>query len=91
MAYQSKKLDYCVYPPDFYVRGHCWTFRVITKARSKARSLGTGSWIRRYVNSTDERTGKRTFEIDRLLQWNGAKFVRIRVEPEMYRLPAPNS
>jgi len=32
-------------------RGHCWTYRVATKSRSKARSLGTGSWIRRYVMS----------------------------------------
>jgi len=88
MAHNSKRLDYAVYPPDFHLHGFCWTFRTVAKARSKARSLGTGSWIRRYVNTTGKGTSVCNFRIDRLLQWNGAKFVRIRVEPPMYRLPS---
>ena len=51
------------------------------KARSKARSLGKGAWIRRYVDAIDKDTGKRVFVIDRLWQWNGVKFVRILAEP----------
>ena len=83
MARQTKIIDYAVYPPDFYQRGHLWTYRVATKARSKARTLGKGAWIRRYVNAIDRNTGKRTFEINRLWQWNGVKFARILTEPKM--------
>ena len=82
MARQTKIIDYAVYPPDFYQRGCLWTYRVVTKARSKARTLGRGAWIRRYVNTIDRITGERNFEIDRLWQWTGAKFVRILAEPE---------
>lgn len=42
-----------MYPPDFNKKGLCWTFRRVTKARSKAKSLGVGSWIRRYVNVSE--------------------------------------
>lgn len=91
MAHQSKRLDYAVYPPDFHIRGFCWTFRVVTKARTKAMSLGPGAWIRRYVNATDKETNKCTFQIDRLWRWTGAKFVRLRDEPEFYHLPSVNS
>jgi len=91
VAHQSKKLDYAVYPPDFHISGFCWTFRVVTKARRKARSLGAGSWIRRYVNATDEDTSKCSFQIVRLWGWTGARFVRLREEPPFYRLPPANS
>jgi hypothetical protein len=90
VAHQSKRLDYAVYPSDFHIRGVCWTFRVITKARTKAKSLGAGSWIRRYVNATDKDTSKCSFQIDRLWQWNGARFVRLRKEPPFYRLHLPS-
>jgi len=91
VAYQSEKIDYAVYPPDFHIRGCCWTFRVVTKARTKARSLGPGSWIRRYVNATDRNSSKGSFQIVRLWLWNGARFVRILEEPPFYRLPSANS
>ena len=82
MGRPTKTYSFAVYPPDFYHRGHLWTFRAVMKARSKARSLGKGAWIRRYVNTIDRITGERNFEIDRLWQWTGAKFVRILAEPE---------
>lgn len=82
MACCSKWLDYSVYPPDFERSGFCWTFRRVTKARSKAKSLGVGSWIRRYTNG-----GETDFTIDRLWLWNGTRFVRIRKEPPFYQHP----
>jgi hypothetical protein len=82
VARQTERIDYAVYPPDFHQGGHLWTYRVATKARSKAKALGKGAWIRRFVNAIDRNTGKRIFEIDRLVQWNGVKFVRILTEPE---------
>jgi hypothetical protein len=82
MRRRSKWLDYAVYPPDFEKRGFCWTFRRVTKARSKAKSLGAGSWIRRYTNESE--TG---FTIDRIWLWNGTRFVRISEEPPFYRIP----
>ena len=81
MGRPTKTNSFAVYPPDFYHRGHLWTFRAVMKARSKARSLGKGAWIRRYVDAIDKDTGKRVFVIDRLWQWNGVKFVRILAEP----------
>jgi hypothetical protein len=42
VARRSKWLDYSVYPPDFQKSGFCWAFRRVTKARSKAKSLGVG-------------------------------------------------
>jgi hypothetical protein len=75
-------IDYAVYPPDFYQRGILWTYRTATKGRSKARTLGKGAWIRRYVNAINRNTSERSFEIDRLWQWNGVKFVRVLTEPE---------
>jgi hypothetical protein len=77
VARRTKRIDYAVYPPDFHLHGFCWTYRVATKARSKAKSLGVGSWIRRYVNPT-AKGSELHFEIDRMLRWNGIKFVRIR-------------
>jgi hypothetical protein len=91
VAYQSKRLDYAVYPPDFHIRGFCWTFRTITKARTKAMSLGPGTWIRRYVNATQKDTGECSFQIVRLWQWNGTTFVRLREEPPFYHLPPATS
>ncbi len=88
MARHSKRLDYAVYPPDFQKRGVCWTFRRVTKARSKAVSLGVGSWIRRYVNLTRIQPNECNFQIDRLWLWSGTRFVRIRKEPPFYRHPA---
>jgi hypothetical protein len=82
VARHGKQIDYAVYPPDFYNRGLLWTYRVVTKARSKARTLGKGAWIRRYVTAVDRNTGKRSCEINRLWQWNGVKFVLILTEPE---------
>ncbi len=82
MARHFKRLDYAVYPPDFQHRGICWTFRRVTKARSKAKSLGVGSWIRRYVNVSES-----NFQIDRFWLWTGVRFVRIRKEPPFYRHP----
>jgi len=82
MPHHSKWLDYAVYPPDFHKSGFCWTFRRVSKARSKAKSLGVGSWIRRYVN-----VSKSDFQIDRFWLWNGARFVHIREEPPFYRHP----
>jgi hypothetical protein len=91
MSYQSERINYAVYPPDFHIRGCCWTFRVVTKARTKARSLGSGSWIRRYVNTTDRDGSEGGFQIVRLWLWNGARFVRIPEEPLFYRPPSANS
>ena len=68
MARPSKWLDYAVYPPDFQKSGFCWTFRRVTKTRSKAKSLGVGSWIRRYAYES-----KTNFSIDRLWLWNGTR------------------
>jgi hypothetical protein len=82
MARYSKWLSYAVYPPDFQKSGFCWTSRRVTKARSKAKSLGVGSWIRRYVNVSESK-----FKIDRFWLWNGARFVRVRKEPPFYRNP----
>ena len=82
MRRRSKWLDYAVYPSDFHKSGFFWTFRRVSKARSKAKSLGVGSWIRRYVN-----VNHFDFEIDRLWLWNGARFVRIREEPPFYQHP----
>jgi hypothetical protein len=90
VTYNSKRLDYAVYPQDFQ-RGLCWTYRVVTKARSKAMSLGIGSWIRRYVNTIDKDTGKTDFQIDRLWLWNGVRFIRLREEPPFYHLPPVSS
>jgi hypothetical protein len=82
MARCSKWLNYAVYPPDFHKTGFCWTFRRVTKARSKAKSLGIGSWIRRYVNVSESK-----FHIDRFWLWNGVRFVRVQEEPPFYRHP----
>ncbi len=81
MARPPKWLDYAVYPSDFHSRGVCWTFETVARARSKAISLGVGSWIRRYVNVIDKQTRKTQFRIDRLWLWNGVKFVCILEEP----------
>jgi hypothetical protein len=89
VAYHSKRLDYAVYPPDFHERGVCWTFRAVSRARSKARSLGIGTWIRRYVTAVDKNTGKCEWQIERLWRWNGVRFVRLREEPG--NLSAPGS
>jgi len=35
-----------LFSTDFHIRGFCWTFRVVTRARTGARSLGLGSWVR---------------------------------------------
>jgi len=78
----SKWLDYAVYPPDFQKSGFSWTFRRVTKARTKAKSLGVGAWIRRYANESEA-----DFRIDRLWLWNGTRFARIREEPPFYRHP----
>jgi len=85
----TKWPDYAVYPPDFHKRGVCWTYRGIRKARSKAMSLGIGSWIRRYVNwsNADFLIGNPDFLIDRLWLWNGARFIRIIKEPQFYKHP----
>jgi len=82
MAHRPEWMDYAVYPPDFHKSGFCWTFRRVSKARSKAKSLGVGSWIRRYVN-----VSKSDFEIDRYWLWDGIRFIRIREEPPFYRHP----
>lgn len=82
MPCHSKWRDYAVYPPDFHQSGCCWTFRRVSKARSKAKSLGVGSWIRRYVN-----VSQFDFQIDRFWLWNGSRFVRIHEEPQFYRHP----
>jgi hypothetical protein len=87
VARYSKRIDYAVYPPDFHQRGVCWTFRRVSKARSKAVSLGVGSWIRRYVNLPRTQPFERNFRIIRLWLWNGSKFTRIREEPEFYKNP----
>ncbi len=86
MCRHTKWLDYAVYPPDFHTRGVCWTYRRVAKARSKAISLGIGSWIRRYVNLSES-----DFQINRLWLWNGARFVRIKEEPPFYRHPGVSS
>ena len=86
MPCHSKWLDYAVYPPDFHKSGFCWTFRRVSKARSKAKSLGVGSWIRRYVN-----VSQFDFQIDRFWLWNGSRFVRIHEEPPFYRHPGLDS
>ena len=90
MARHSKWLDYAVYPPDFHKSGFCWTYRCVTKARSKAKSLGVGSWIRRYVNE-DKCATSSDFRIVRLWLWNGTRFVRLREEPPFFHLPQRNS
>ena|SRR5579859_3602560 len=81
VARRSKWLDYSVYPPDFQKSGFRWAFRRVTKARSKPKSLGVGSWIGRYAH------GETDFTIDRLWLWNGTRFVRIQQEPPFYRHP----
>jgi hypothetical protein len=100
VARHSHKVDYTVYPVDFPERGFCWTFRTVTKARSKAKSLGVGSWIRRLVHvqvyrsgflkrASDKDTGNnefRDFRVDGLWRWTGVGFVRMRVQPKMYPL-----
>ena len=91
MAHHSQRHDYAVYPPDFQKRGVCWTFRVASRARPKAKSLGIGTWIRRYVHTADKNTGKCHWQIERLWRWNGVRFVRLREEPTMYQLPSANS
>jgi hypothetical protein len=91
MARFSKWLDYAVYPRDFHKSGFCWTFRRVTKARSKAKSLGVGSWIRRYVNVEDKRAAVSDFRIVRLWLWNGTRFVRLREEPPFFHLPERSS
>ena len=87
MARYSKRIDYAVYPPDFHKRGLCWTFRRVSKARSKAISLGAGSWIRRYLNWPRTKPLEPNFQIIRLWLWNGTKFIRIPEEPEFYKSP----
>lgn len=82
MRRRSKWLDYAVYPPDFHKSGFCWTFRRVSKARTKAKSLGVGSWIRRYVH-----VSKSDFQIDRYWLWDGIRFIRTREEPPFYRHP----
>jgi hypothetical protein len=79
-------MDYTVYPHDFHERGVCWTFRRITKARTKAASLGVGSWIRRYINVTEKHSGKSDFQIVRFWLWNGVRFVRLTEEPPAMKL-----
>ena len=91
MARHFKRIDYAVYPPDFQQRGICWTFLRVTKARSKAKSLGVGSWIRRYVNVNANDSTRMDFRIVRLWLWNGTRFVRIREEPPFFHLPQSNS
>ena len=91
MAHHSKKRSYAVYPPNFHERGVCWTFRVVSRARPKARSLGIGTWIRRYVDTVDKKTGKSEWQIERLWLWNGVRFVRLREEPAFYHPPSSNS
>ena len=87
MARYSKYLDYAVYPPDFHKSGFCWTFRRVSKARSKAKSLGVGSWIRRYLVMGNDRFNQRDWKIVRLWLWNGTRFIRLREEPEFFHLP----
>ena len=89
MARPSKYLDYAVYPPDFHRSGFCWTFRRVSKARSKAKSLGVDSWIRRYAVKGNDRSTQRDWKIVRLWLWNGTQFIRIREEPELFHLPGP--
>ena len=57
----------------------------------KAKSLGIGTWIRRYVDTVDKNTGKRLWQIERLWLWNELRFVRLREEPTMYQPPTANS
>jgi len=85
MPRRSEWLDYAVYPPDFHKRGICWSFRRVSKARTKAMSLGVGAWIRRYANVKSKHDEVRDFEITRRWLWNGARFVCIQKEPEFYR------
>lgn len=87
MPRRSEWLDYAVYPPDFHKRGICWSFRRVSKARTKAKSLGVGAWIRRYANVKRKHDEIREFEITRRWLWNGERFVRIQKEPEFYRHP----
>jgi len=82
MSRISKWLDYAVYPADFQKRGCCWTFRRVTKARSKAKSLGVGSWIRRYVNVGRRGAVIHDSRIVRLWLWNGTRFTRLKEEPK---------
>ena len=91
MAYHSQRRSYAVYPSNFRQRGVLWTYKVVSRARSKAKSLGIGTWIRRYVDTVDKNTGKSHWQIERLWRWNGVRFVRLREEPEMYRLPSAKS
>ncbi len=91
MGRHSEWLDYAVYPPDFHKSGFCWTFRRVSKARSKAKSLGVGSWIRRYVNVKADKSTRRDWKIVRLWIWTGARFIRIREEPSFFHLPPGNS
>ena len=58
-----------------------------SKSPIESEKLGNGVVVRRYVRLVNKNTGESAFHIDRLWQWNGAKFVRIRVEPPLYRLP----
>jgi hypothetical protein len=45
VSHHLRRRSYAVYPPNFHERGVCWTFRVISRARPKAKSLGIGTWI----------------------------------------------
>jgi hypothetical protein len=87
VAHHSQRRSYAVYPPTFHKRGICWTFRVISRARPKAKSLGIGTWIRRYLDTVDK-NGQRDWQIERLWLWNGVRFVRLREEPTMYQPPS---
>jgi ribosomal protein S19 len=84
MPRRSEWVDYAVYPPDFRTEGICWSFRRVSKARSKAKSLGVGSWIRRFVNIESEIGAPLESKTTRRWMWNGKRFVRIQVEPEMF-------
>jgi hypothetical protein len=79
MAINRVRINYTVYPPDHQPDQPIWIFRTFERAKSSARSLGSGARIYREFNQTNKR-GKTLgdwWSGKHLWIWNGASFESI--------------
>lgn len=78
MGRKTKRIDYTVYVPNYQPGAGCWDFRTLSKAKSAARGLGSGSRVYRNF-SLESKRGKipRGWWSSKFYwMWNGRSFVR---------------
>ena len=70
MAFQSKRIDYTIYPPNHKPDTACWDYRTAAKVRLAARKLGAGARLRRNINvmTKDNRIAHDCW-VDRVWEW----------------------